>query len=45
MRDSEIRVGEAVVRMRDFRSEYASDFPPTSLGGQLFTELDAIATD
>lgn len=42
MRDSEIRQSEAIVRVRDFGVESASDFPASSLGGQKFAAINAL---
>lgn len=45
MRDSEIRVSEAIVRVRDFGLQNTSDFPAASLGGQKFAALNALVTE
>jgi hypothetical protein len=45
MRDSEIRVSEAIVRMRDFGLGNASDFPVASMGGQKFVAIDALVAE
>ncbi|HEX8749391.1 MAG TPA: hypothetical protein VF717_19600 [Pyrinomonadaceae bacterium] len=45
MRNIDIRQNQAIVRMRDFGAETASDFPPTGLGGQKFAAFNALVTE